>query len=253
MKPILNDHFQEARMNRYESLVSDWISRKDSPLAPLLKPCEESKAKIRKASMIKILHAATKLGLQLWVQDSEVDVVDNMEDPRGPLCVFNKEIASTHPLMPELRWNATMEKTKIDLLVRPRLQMTKFDFMRQGTRRQIFTKASVVIFDTQVCKKNKAAFENKDGLLSTASEIASMQGESIGEAQTVSGAKEHADIPRSFPRSPAEATNKSDEALHQPHGESTDVRVQATQKVCKVLPSSCHKILNACRIPMLIS
>lgn len=64
-------------MENYKFLISKWTSQDNVPLAPRLKPYEEPRLKSHTLG-IQILHAASKLSLQLWVQNSEIKVIDDI-------------------------------------------------------------------------------------------------------------------------------------------------------------------------------
>lgn len=231
--PIVNDHLLEARMEGYELVISEWMSQTDSPLTPLLGPCQELKAEQRKAGLIKILHAASKLSLQLWVQDSEVEVIDNIQDQSGVLRLFNDGIAETHSLMPQPLKELVSGNEEVDLLVWPRLQVTKFNSMNPGARRRISTKASIVIYNPEVCEDNKATFENKNGLPMDTAAIEA-------QSQKPSSRQDSKDVAAAVigegtqPRMSllGDSVNNSGENLNQQHEALAEMVLPVALKVC---------------------
>lgn len=236
VKPIVDDQHGEARMHYYNFKISEWMSEKDSPLTPLLETCEEPRLERRAAGLKKILHAASKLSLQLWVQDSEVVVIDDMHSQGNLLRLFDHRVASLHSLMSESADPVQLRGQEVDLLIRPRIQMTKFDLAHPDRQRSINTKASVMICSDEDRVTNKEEHENRNkprespNTSQNQTEQVLLDQDSTGAAKGVSG--ENIGSTQITSETSTRGVCKETRQLSP---EKTDAASSINQKVCKIL------------------
>lgn len=167
-KPIGNDCFRDERLRVYHSTISEWISSASSPLTPLLRACKEGDLKYRSLGLLKILYAAGKLSVQLWAQSSKVTIIGKAHRSDDSLSTFDDEIATFHALTQGVDELEDWQGRAIDLIVWPRVQVTRFNSVYPHGGRPITTKASILICDPRACQVNMDSFEDTKKLLANA-------------------------------------------------------------------------------------
>lgn len=249
VEPITNDHLQEVRLEMYHSAISRWMLHAESPLKSLLKPCQGDDLEDRTTALIQILYAASKLSLQLWVQNSKVEVVDFL-CPKQKMLHYDPQRATLHSLMPRFAEVTQLCREEIDLLVWPCIKVTKFDSVSLGKTRIVSTKANIVICSTARCRVNKVELEKKTkiALSQDPIQLSDPQREQEGAKEVVG--EQDVGLPQDRPRGNTDVIGENSQQLH---SELIDPACGEVKKVCKLHLHLCRKNLNVCRTTMLTS
>lgn len=190
--------------------------------------------------------------MQLWAQSSKVTIIGKTRRGGDSLQIFDDESASSHSLMPRLKDPENLQGKVIDLIVWPRVQVTRFNSVYPHGGRLITTKASIFICDPKACQANKAKLEKAKELSPDA--IASqVPVQEVPSCQDPEGTVHHVDqeTHRTSENALSEQNNGFVTDGHQQLPLQPTTTSEEVRKVCNVLFYHTRNNLNICSSLML--
>jgi len=125
-----------SREAQYNNQISAWLSVGKSGVEQLLRRCNASKVEHCSSELRKILRAAGKVSLQLWAQDTKIEIFQELEEETSICHRFNGEYARGNPLMRAYTDDDNLTYSKVDMVVRPGVKMFRLD-RKEGQRKAL--------------------------------------------------------------------------------------------------------------------